>query len=132
MAGTVTATWAPVKQLANGRVIQKLSIAWTCTAGGAADLSIDNLKGWLVKVVTNPDDSQAPTDNYDITLVDANGVDAAQGKIIDRDTATSEEVYTTPTGASVPVLLDGTYTFTVANAGNAKSGVCELHITEQI
>lgn len=132
MAASVTVTRAPVKQLANGRVIQKISIAWTSSSGGAATGSIDDLKGFLVKVVTNPDDSAAPTDDYDITLVDSNGVDAAQGLIANRDTANSEEKYMTPSGSATPVLLDGTYTFTIANAGDTKSGVCELHIMEQL
>ena len=45
--------------------------------------------GCIAKVVTNPG-STAPTDNYDITLTDADGVDLMGGELADRDTSTSE------------------------------------------
>jgi len=45
--------------------------------------------GCIAKVNTNPG-STAPTDNYDITLTDADGVDLMGGELADRDTANSE------------------------------------------
>lgn len=45
--------------------------------------------GCIAKVVTNPG-STAPTDNYDITLTDADDVDLMGGELADRDTANSE------------------------------------------
>ena len=45
--------------------------------------------GCIAKVNTNPG-STAPTDNYDITLTDDDGVDLMGGELANRDTATSE------------------------------------------
>ena len=45
--------------------------------------------GCIAKAVTNPG-STAPTDNYDITLTDADAVDLMGGELANRDTATSE------------------------------------------
>lgn len=130
MAGTVTVTRDPRRAPNEGKRIERISVAWTSDASGNADASIENLYGFLVKVITNPDNVDAPTDNYDITLIDENGIDAADSKLIDRDTANTEQVYPVASNAQTPVFLCGTHTFTVANAGNAKRGVCVLYIIE--
>lgn len=132
MAGTVTVTRDPRRMPNSGKTVERIHVAWTSDASGNADGSITNLYGFLVKVVTDPDGSAAPTDNYDITLVDENSVDAAESLLLNRDTANNETVYPLVTGAATPVFLCGTHTFTVANAGNAKSGVCVLYIVESL
>lgn len=109
-------------------------VTWTSAADGSftADVELD---GEILKVVTNPDGTVAPTDNYDITLVDEDGIDIAAGLLANRDTANSEEVYPykelTLTGTATdrairPIVHSGKVTFTVANAGNAKSGVARI------
>lgn len=128
MAGTVTVTRDPRRSNSGGGIIEKIKIEWTSDASGNADSSITGLYGWLVKVVTDPVDG--PTASYDITLVDENSSDAAESTLLNRDTANIETVYPAVSGAAVPVLLCGTHTFTVANAGNAKSGVCYLYLKE--
>jgi hypothetical protein len=133
MAGTLTVTREVRKGDHKGaKLIQKIKVAWTSDASGNADTSIENLHGFLVKMVTDPDGSAAPTDNYDITLVDELGIDALADAGLNRDTANTEQVYPIATGAQTPVLLCGTHTFTVANAGNAKSGVAYLYIVESL
>ena len=74
------------------------------------------LKGFLLKVVTNPG-STAPTANYDITLLDPDGadLDAAESKLLNRHTSNTEAVYPLVTGSTTPVFLLGTYTLTIAN-----------------
>ena len=130
--GTVTITRDPRRAPNEGKKIEVVSVAWTSTAGGAASDTISNLYGFLVKAVTIPSGAAAPTDNYDITLLDENSIDAANSALIDRDTANTEQVYPTGTSAQIPVFLCGTHTFTVANAGNAKSGTCVLYIVETL
>lgn len=131
MAGTVAVT----KELiggGSGKAIQKISVSWTSDASGNADQTI-NLFGYLLKAVTDPDGTDAPTDNYDITLVQ-NGIDMAGGVLSDRDTANNEVAYGIAKNgtdiASAPPFLVGDHTFTVANAGNAKSGLCVLYFAE--
>lgn len=101
----------------------------TCT-GDAGDGTIPAtattlaIRGFIMFVETNPG-STAPTDNYDLTLVNSNGVDVMGGALADRDTSVSEQaspivgaglqdryinetLTVTPTGNSV-----GSATFTV-------------------
>jgi hypothetical protein len=131
MAGTVTVTRQIRDPGARKKVVERVVVDWTSDASGNADSSITDLYGWLVKMVTDPG-AVAPTDNYDITLVDENSADALEGAGADRDTANTETVYPIKSGAQTPVLLCGTHTFTVANAGNAKSGTAVLYIVTEL
>jgi hypothetical protein len=131
MAGTLVVTRDPRVMPASGKVVERIVVDWTSDASGNADVSIANLYGYLIKVVTDPG-ATAPTDDYDITLVDENSVDAAASLLLNRDTANSETVYPTVSGAATPVFLCGTHTFTVANAGNAKVGRAVLYVTESL
>lgn len=131
MAGTVTTT----RELLGGgsKVIQKHTIDWVSDASGNADLSI-NLFGFILKAVTDPG-AAAPTASYDITLVQ-NGVDMAGGILADRHTTNNEVVYGLAKNgtdiAPLPPFLCGDHTFTVANAGNAKSGQVILYLAESL
>lgn len=134
MAGT----FAPLtRELIGGgtKVVQKHVIDWTSDSSGNADIVV-NLFGFLLKAVTDPAaGGSAPTDNYDITLVQ-DGIDMAGGILADRDTANNEIVYGIAKNgtdiAQIPPFLAGDHTFTVANAGNAKAGRCILYLCESL
>ncbi len=126
MAASATVDRTPVNLDFNRLV--KVAISWVSDASGGCTQDVV-LNGWLVKCVTNPG-ATAPTDDYDITLVDADGVDAAKGLLGNRDTANSEEVYLFASSATTPVLVQGTYTFTIANAGDSKVGVATFYLAE--
>ncbi len=131
MAGTVSQS----RELIGGgsKVVSKITIDWTSDASGNADLAV-NLFGFLLKAVTDPG-AAAPTDNYDITLVQ-NGVDMLSGMLADRDTANTEIAHGLVKNgtdiAPLPPFLAGVHTFTVANAGNAKVGQVILYIAETL
>jgi len=57
-------------------------------------LGLTDISGALLAIATNPG-SPAPTDNYDITLVDGDGLDRLNGVGVDRDTTTSERAAVT-------------------------------------
>lgn len=59
--------------------------------GTIPDTVLPAFEGQLFEVLTNPG-AVAPTDNYDVTLIDADGIDRLQGVGEDRDTSTSEAV----------------------------------------
>lgn len=88
-AGTVTEEWL---SLGDQDHVLKL----TCTAD-ASDGSFPSyetrraIDGWVYLMTTDPG-STAPTDDYDITISDLQGVDISGGTLADRDTATSEQV----------------------------------------
>lgn len=130
MAGTLTVTRDPRRAPNQGKAIERISIAWLSDAAGNADISITNLYGFLVKVVTDPDNAAAPSALYDVTLVDENGLDAMAGTVLDRSATLTEQVYPVALNSQTPIFLCGTHTFTVANAGITKAGVVVLYIIE--
>lgn len=115
MAGSATVT-------KHGGSVKVARIAWTSSSGGACDAGVVHIDGQIVRVTTDPDGTAAPTDNYDVTLVDANGFDLAGGQLADRDTANTETVALT-----VPHIHYGPVTVTVAAAGDTKSGVVLIY-----
>lgn len=103
-------------------------IIWTFTssAGGAASEQTKKVSGKVKRMVTNPDNTDTPSANWDLTITDEDGVDILEGEGANRDPAgagTSEE-FVFPLSALVASKL----TFTVANAGNAKKGVVKLYL----
>jgi hypothetical protein len=117
-----------------GPSIKRVRINWTSDAGGAAAGTLKKITGRLLKGVTKPTDG--PTDNYDITLTDEQGVDVlgnCDSSLMNRDTANAEESNfllknSTPAGVGAFPSVCNVLSVAVANAGNAKSGLCVLYI----
>ncbi len=82
------------------------------TTLGALGIQLVETGGTLLALATNPG-AVAPTDNYDITLVDGDGLDRLNGVGVDRDTTTSERVAVS--GISF-VAVGETLTLTIANS----------------
>jgi hypothetical protein len=120
MAGTVVTT-----EIVSVGTVKKVSFAWTSSAGGAADATTTAvIDGKLLGFATVPDAVAAPTDNYDITITDAQGLDVLLGQGANRDTANTEYV----DGASIAAVASSVLTLGVTNAGNAKEGTAVLWI----
>lgn len=117
-----------------------VTVDWVADAAAATipDLSID-LRGYVAKIITNPG-STAPTALYDITLVDPedSALDVLAGAIINRATATTEQVYPAIAGApgtvsSFPVFLAGTYTIKIANNSvNSATGRIVFYMVDEV
>jgi len=123
MAGTVTIT-----EETHGS-LKKIAWAWTCDASGNVNgtggQTAGAYNGALERLVTVPAAAgSAPTDNYDITILDEDGVDVLLGAGADRDTANTEQVQRTSLG----VVANDKLTLNIANAGNAKSGTVYLYL----
>ena len=101
--------------------LQDIAISWTSDGSGDHTETVF-MEGAIVRVVTNPG-ATAPTDDYDITLIDADGLDLAQSSLLNRDTANSEQWIPT-----TPVFHVPSFTFTVANAGDTKDGACTIYV----
>lgn len=120
--------------------VRKIIGTWTSDGSGDASASTKKIAGRILKIATNPG-ATAPTDNYDITVTDANSLEifavaiAAQ-QPINRDTANSEQQYPMVLNSDAsalamaiqPVVCD-VLTIAVANAGAAKNGVLEIYWT---
>ncbi len=78
----------------------------------------DKIEGHLVELVTNPG-STAPTDNWDVVLNDANGLDKLQGVGANRDTTTSEAAPIVFSGTSLHPVVAKDDTLTLTITGNS-------------
>lgn len=120
MAGTVTVTeerLAPIK---------KIAFAWTSDGSGNADgATTKPYTGEIVRLVTVPAAAgAAPTDNYDITVVDEDSTDVLMGGGANRDTANTEQVL----ASSLGVVVGDVLTIHVTNAGASKQGTTYVYI----
>lgn len=125
-AGTVVVT-------VNNRTLRGMTqytLAWTSTAGGAVSANPVSVgPGWIesVKFVPGSGGTQ-PTDLYDVTLVDTNGVDVLNAQGANLSNATGLYLQFNP-----PLFFPGsgssqTLDLVIANAGNAKTGVAYVWI----
>lgn len=114
-----------------GRV-RTVTASWTSDGSGDAAGTTKKINGRLLKGVTNPTDG--PTDDYDITLTDADGADLLSGcidNLVDRDTTNTETVHFLlsdgAAGIAAYPVANSAVTVTVAAAGATKSGVLVLY-----
>lgn len=108
------------------------TFVWTSTAGGAVSGVTSNQAqinhGYLVDLSFVPGTSGSqPTDQYDVTLVDPNGVDLLNGAGANLSNTTSTRYTFDP-----PLFYSGAYTLdlVVANAGSIKSGTVTLTVSQ--
>lgn len=120
--------------------VKRIIADWTSAADGSATATTTvKASGRLVKGTTDPG-ATAPTDNYDITVKDDEGVDvlaACQTGLADRDTANSEEQYflvkdAAPLAQSVHPVVCSPLTIVIANAGDSKQGQLILFLEGEL
>lgn len=131
MAATCTITENECPLDADGRKtintrIRKVTWDWTSHTDGSVSgvgQTTQRYHGFLISLETDPDGTDAPTDNYDITLLNEQGTDVLCGAGADRDTANNELTMPLPNSSPNPVALNGTkLDLNVANAGSGKKG----------
>lgn len=114
--------------------IRKIIATWTSDGSGDAAGTTGKIVGELMKAVTVPSATAAPTTLYDITITDENSADVLGNcfdDLVDRSATVTETVDfflndgTTSNGAR-PSVCDA-LTVTVANAGVTKSGTLYLY-----
>lgn len=88
--------------------------------------------GLFWRGTTDPDDTDAPSDNYDLTLLDDAGIDLLNGRGDDRDSTDSQQlaplVLDSATTVSQPVAIGDRLTFQGLNMGESKTTVLRLYI----
>lgn len=123
--GTVVVT---TTILSDVRVI-KTSLAWVSDAGGAVSGNPATLRmGSLIQIKFIPDGGgTAPTILYDVTLVDASGLDYLGGAGANLSATVATQVR-----VAAPLFYDatGTLDLVVANAGVSKGGTVQLWIQQ--
>ena len=105
-------------------------IAWTADTDGSYTnyTTLWNVDGYIFMVVTDPG-ATAPTDNYDITLLDSDGVDVMGGELANRDTANTEQAVPKIGNAYGTRFVRGPVTLTISNnSQNAAVGEVIIYI----
>lgn len=137
MAGTIVVTQLPSKSR-NGQLINVTQVAWTSDASGNVLVALDPLYGFLVKVITVPAAGGPAPTSYNLKLIDAldtlasPALDALAGGCATRSATVAEQKAPIIASAVVPVLLAGSYTFSIDTAGNAKQGTAFFFLVDKI
>lgn len=126
-AGTVTQT--------HSKVSSNVTLwTFTCTADAAdgsfpATASSRDMEGYVILVVTDPG-ATAPTDNYDITLTDEDGVDVMGGELANRDTANTEQAIPLVGNCYSPRWVQETLTLNISNNSvNSANIVVKIYVS---
>ena len=124
MAATVTLTeetFGPIK---------KITWAWTAHTDGKVAVATAGAEttgtydGEIIRLVTVPDGTDAPDDNYDVFVYDEDDTDVLMGAGADRDTANTEQVLASSLGCVAYDKL----TLYVENAAASNKGTVILYI----
>jgi len=105
-------------------------ITWSFTTDGDGDASEESatVNGQINRIVTNPaSGDDKPSANWDLTILDEDGVDILGGSGADRDAggaAVSEQAAPSVAGLGV----QSTLTFTVENGGDTKKGTVMVYL----
>lgn len=90
-AGTCTETFNAYR---DGDWMVTLTCTGDATDGTYPATTVDfrgeDVNSYIYMVVTDPG-TTAPTDNYDITITDANGIDIMGGELLNRDESNTEQ-----------------------------------------
>jgi hypothetical protein len=129
MAGTVTWTFT------TSRTVNTMTADWTASSSGVVpSLDSETVSGEILRAVFNPDSgATAPTNNYDVTLTDADGIDILAGQGANQSSGTvasivpAETMLTGNTSGAAPFAVNGPLTLAVANAGASNGGILRLY-----
>lgn len=122
MAMSVTQTYSPG---AVQRGIKTLTCVWVSAADGSASAVLDpKIVGEIRNVKFIPSATAAPTASYDVTLLDAHGIDYLKGLGADQSATVAAMVHPRELDAvgSGPLLCHVPLTLTIAAAGDTKGG----------
>ncbi len=115
-----------------GSSVNTYTIAWVSASDGTCTFTTDRITGVILRVVFNPG-SPTPTDNYDITLSDIDGIDILSGQGANRDTTTTEQIcpgvalYDGTTTSVVPIAINGPLSMSITGAGSGAIGTIVIY-----
>lgn len=88
-AGTCTVTYPSSYSTSIQTILVSCTAGTDAEVGTYPDATIVPKRGWVFLAETNPG-TTAPTDDYDIVLTNANGVDVMGGALLNRDETNTE------------------------------------------
>ena len=128
MVGTLTISYSET------RTNKKVTLDWASDAAGAVNgTKTKALSGVISRVVFVPDSGGTqPTNLYDVTLEDEDGLDVLNGKGADLSNTTKSQTDVGVTDGTAGnfsgMAVDGLLELKVTNAGNAKGGLVILYM----
>ena len=104
-----------------------LEVDWESDASGDASASFSGISGLIYGANIIPDSGGTqPTDAYDVTVTDADGLDLLGGNGADQSNSAAAYVPASCTlggsAQATPRPVDGSLTVTIAGAGDTKGG----------
>ena len=109
-----------------GSNIVRHSMTWVSDSAGAVTVTIPQITGEILRVVTNPG-ATAPTDNYDVVLNDEDGLDTLAAGGANRDTLNTEH-FTPFVSTTQKISVAGDLSLLITNAGATKGGALILYV----
>lgn len=125
-AGTATVTYNET------RTVKSVTFSWVSDATGDSAGTSKTVTGSILRVVFIPGTTTVqPTNAYDITIKDEDGIDILATLGTDLSNTTATQVLPCVTngtaGNSGPIAFSSTLTIAVASAGNAKQGTVIIY-----
>jgi hypothetical protein len=125
MTVTTTVSDHGARTFPRPHVVGLTEVAWTADTNGDAAETITGFDGRVWRVVTVPGaGGLAPTDDYDVTIVDTDGLDILGGAGADRDTSNAEAM---DLSSVAPLVHFGDLVVTVAAAGSENAGTVKVY-----
>lgn len=107
-------------------------VEWTLTTDSNGDVSeatTEVLTGKILGCYTNPDNTIAPTANWDLTILGTGGVDVLLGAGQNRDSG-GADVSEYANISNGPLVVSSALTAVIDNGGDGKKAVITLLIEE--
>jgi len=130
-SGTLTSYSYDANDQSGYSSLHVVSIDWVSTTTGAFRIVLPDIHGEIMRVTTNPDDTDAPSANYDVDVNDVDGFDVLVGLGENRSASATESFVPYLGNGTVidhEVDVAGQLTVEITNAGSAKAGVLRIYI----
>ena len=110
--------------------LQRWTIAWTSNGDGNATITTTEITGTIERITFLPSavSGDVPSDNYDVTLLDDDGVDVLRAKGANLSDTTVLDVSVTDETAVLPFPTAGPLDLSVSAAGDTNSGTIRLFV----
>lgn len=114
---------------------EKITVTWTADGSGNFSVSLEDIRGFLVKLKTGP--GGTPPTAYDLKIFEATtgeqitGVDELSGICSGanaRSATDDEQLPVAGSGVSLLTYFNGNYTATITGAGAGGQGIFELYV----
>jgi len=113
--------------------VSLVTVDWLSSSTGACTATIGDVYGIVERITIKPDSgATAPTNAYDATLSDVDGFDVLIGHGANLSSATltsfASMVEETTSSGCVPVVVFGSLSLAITNAGDENGGIIRLYM----